>query len=942
MATLILTAAGYSFAGPVGFGVGILAAAGDQMAMNSLFPPPKPKSRLGDIHLQTAEAGAEMAMLMGTEVRVGGEVVFKSAVREVEMEGGGGCGGPSVPSTYGYFADVAVAIGQPPPGQVLDSILKLFFDGRVAYSSDPDITYISIVLQAIVDIAPEMTAGIDFVSNPSGQPIDVTTEFYIGPFTFGRVVVIAGVGGATVANGTWDVASFTLNTFRLAASTGDGSAYTIGTGTATRAHKRMKIQSPSGGPDLSKFQAGYDVVVGGYTTGANNGTFMCLSSGINSTTGVSWVILDNPNVVAEAAGDSVTLFQDLPNNNPRHFSGLTLHDGSSWQLPDPTMEALLGSGKAPGMVGVAWYMLSDLNLTLFGDRIPNANAVCRVTTSWTVGQAIGAWMRRYGFDASEYEVSTLTQDCRGYFVMGAVTGQNALSSLLTTFDIVHYEEDGVVHFVNRKDIAPVVISTDELAARPYGAEAPRPFSLKPTPERTVPREVEVHYANPSKDWQGDMEAARRSNATGDNVLRLQTDVTMAPGFAQDTARRVLWTAKANQDVIAVQLPPSRSLLHEGSVIELTGHGRTWTVLARQVDYQRSTVVAIEGPNDEAAALDFTSSPADGGADDSGGPGVLAALDLIVIDVAPLSDAQATEPGVYLATAPVAPDKPWIGADAYESASGADGTFTLASDLPFTARLGIVATALQGGVSAYMIDRKNVVDVTLTYGPSPSSVTEEHMLQGKNRVLIGGELLGYVTATLIDSGAGTWRLSNLLRGLRDTEDAIDTHQAGERAVFLAGSGMGIRFVPQAIALLGSDRYYRSIPTGGIVDDYPNVMEGYDANTVRPFRVYDVRAYRDPTDSTPDVVVTWKYQSRANVHPMYPNAIPLMEATEAYEIDLLDSAGVNVSATHSATSPTTTFTTAEVVAAGYAALDPIRLDVYQIGSYVGRGRRRRVTV
>jgi len=960
VATIVLAAAvpGSFWGAAVGWQMAAYAAAAvaDQYINRVLFPPPKPKSRLGDIHLQTAEAGAAMAMLMGPEVRLGGEVIWKSAVREVELSPGGGCGGPSVPSQYGYYADVAIALGQPPPGGVVDSLTKVWFDGRVAYSSDPDVEYTSSVLSCLVNLLAEATSPIDSVYQANVTQVGVSVRYSLGPFYQGglgpsgpleRSVLIQNVGGTTFANGTWNVIDPSMGggsgqSFILEGVTWGGGTYTPFSGTATKQRKTQKIQSPNGGPNLSLFQAGYDVEVSGFSNAANNGTFECLSSGIDTTTGISWVILDNILVVAEAAGNSIHVLQVLPTNNPRHFAGVEFYDGSQWQRPNSTIEAVVGAGKTPAHVGTSWYLIRDLNLTLFGDRIPNINALVKVSTTWTVGQSIAALLERAGFTSDEYDVSTLTMSMRGYYVLGPTSTQSCLAAIMMTFDIVPYEEDGRLVFVQHKNIAATVIGSDELAAHEYGSDTPRLFSIRPAPERSVPTEIQVHYFNPAKDWQGDMEPARRTGSFADNVAPFESGIVMSPGSAQDLARRLLWTGVANQDVLSVKLPPSRALLREGSVVQVTGHGRTWNVMANKVDYAHSGVVSIEGPNDEAAALDFSGSTADGGADDSGGPGVLAALDLVVIDVAPLSDSQVSEPGLYVAAAPTAQSGTWIGAALYESADPDDGTFTLATALDSSANIGIAPSALGGGVSAYMIDRTNSLDVSITFGPSPVTVTEEKMLKGSNRLWYGGEIIGFATATLVDAGTNTYRLTNLLRGLRDTEGKIDTHQANEKVVFISSTGAGLKFIPQSIALLSSDRYYRAVVDSGVVDDYPTVGEFYDANTVRPFMVYDVRATRDPNDATPDVVVTWRRQTRANVHPMYPNAAPLLESSERYEIDLMDTTGINVSVTHTSTTTTTTFTTAEVVAAGYSALASISVRVYQIGDFVGRGRERRATV
>ena len=56
-------------------------------------------------------------------------------------------------------------------------------------------------------------------------------------------------------------------------------------------------------------------------------------------------------------------------------AGLTLrlHHGTEDQLPDPLIEAIEGAGRAPAYRGTAYLVIEDLDLTTYGDRIPQFN-----------------------------------------------------------------------------------------------------------------------------------------------------------------------------------------------------------------------------------------------------------------------------------------------------------------------------------------------------------------------------------------------------------------------------------------------------------------------------------------------------------------------------------------------------------------------------------------
>ena len=73
------------------------------------------------------------------------------------------------------------------------------------------------------------------------------------------------------------------------------------------------------------------------------------------------------------------------------------------------------------------------------------------------------------------------------------------------------------------------------------------------------------------------------------------------------------------------------------------------------------------------------------------------------------------------------------------------------------------------------DRANTVDVFMIEGSLESKSALE-VLNGSNIAYLGGEIIGYQTATLTDTN--TYTPSNLLRGLRNTESFMGTHVAAE--------------------------------------------------------------------------------------------------------------------------------------------------------------------
>ena len=80
-------------------------------------------------------------------------------------------------------------------------------------------------------------------------------------------------------------------------------------------------------------------------------------------------------------------------------AGLTLrlHHGTEDQLPDPLIEAIEGAGQAPAYRGTAYVVFEDLDLTPYGNRIPQFNfEVFRAPVADLPGRAAIAGARHPG------------------------------------------------------------------------------------------------------------------------------------------------------------------------------------------------------------------------------------------------------------------------------------------------------------------------------------------------------------------------------------------------------------------------------------------------------------------------------------------------------------------------------------------------------------------
>ena len=127
--------------------------------------------------------------------------------------------------------------------------------------------------------------------------------------------------------------------------------------------------------------------------------------------------------------------------------------------------------------------------------------------------------------------------------------------------------------------------------------------------------------------------------------------------------------------------------------------------------------------------------------------------------------------------------------------------------------------------------------------SLSSVSEAEVLAGENRALLGGECIGFATATLV--GTRTYTLSTLLRGLKNTEEFITRHVGGERFIELTGPGISFRDMPTSA--VGVERLYKGVADGGQEALAPFYSHTFVGGTIKPFAPCHAKGARDGSNT-----------------------------------------------------------------------------------------------
>ena len=186
-----------------------------------------------------------------------------------------------------------------------------------------------------------------------------------------------------------------------------------------------------------------------------------------------------------------------------------------------------------------------------------------------------------------------------------------------------------------------------------------------------------------------------------------------------------------------------------------------------------------------------------------------------------------------------------------------------------------------------------MDVQLAHtGLSLTSCTESEMLDGENAAMLGDELIFFQNAT--HSGGGLYELDTFVRGGRGTEWAKDSHTSGERFVLLTNTSIRLHKAP--LSDLNAVRYYRGVTLGNPVTIGHTVSLTAAGRSLMPYSPSGVATVRDSTNSR--LLVHWTRRTRISGEIDWTTTaeIPLGEAEERYELDLLYKVSGEVYATY----------------------------------------------
>ncbi len=633
--------------------------------------------------------------------------------------------------------------------------------------------------------------------------------------------------------------------------------------------------------------------------------------------------------------DSKVIYEDGAPADSR-LESVTFYPGSLTQTPDPTIEAYEGAGEVPGYRGTVYVVIKNLWLRDFGQRLPNFRFLLQKDNGKSVQSCIVDLLVRAGAPLNSYTADRVPGCIRGYVFSGPQPTAAVLEPIMLAHNLNVQESSGRLSFFKRGEEQVIDVAARDLATREFDtAPVARPMLFTDPPDRRLPRMVSVKYIDPALNYEQGGQAATRQNSRLEGTQTFDIPMVLTADEARAISERLVWSTAAEKKGVATSLPASYIHAEEGDLFNLPDGATTHSVRGTQLDTGANFVISLQGTIAQSQTNEQT-GPADGptrNGDSNSQVYVPPVCTMQLLDVPPLRDSEAEAVGVYWGVCALSPSAVWKGANVFDSTDNA--TYLSAFNAPFEAAIGVTSSALGAPPAPGIWDRASSVIVEL-YDGSLSSHTEEEVLRGVNRIWIGSEIIGFQLATLISTRK--YRLSLLLRGLRDTHDAALTHVVGERCIVLDANTMGWK--AYNTTQLSSRRYFKPVPTGGAVGDAAPQSLILQGATLRHFSPTRVEGARDGSNN---LTLTWLRRTRTMYRLFSVPRAPLLDTSEDYEVDILDAPGGTVLRTISVSAATSiSYSAADQTTDGLTPGDPIDVEVYQISSIVGRSKPAEATV
>jgi len=537
---------------------------------------------------------------------------------------------------------------------------------------------------------------------------------------------------------------------------------------------------------------------------------------------------------------------------------------------------------------------------------------------------IAAILSDYGFSASSSVGLVGLVD--GFVIDGVMSARSAIQPLELAYFFDTYESGSQIIFSQRgRKAAVVALAPGDLVEEKPGAD---PYQLVRTQDTELPQVARVGFVDADQHYLNSAAESRRLAGRSARVASANLPLITTATTAQAIADTMLQDAWASRTHASFRLPQRLLALEPSDIVDLAlpNHNMELRITSLTDGLGRAT----QAMSIQRSVYDTVAAPPR--------PQVVVGQAAFGAPAAVFMDLPLLR-GDEVPTAPrfAATQSPWPGGVAvYRATDGID--FVLNTSATSQATMGVTTAPLAAGpVSRW--DKANTLTVKLFSGQLGTQ-SQIAVLAGANVAALQTapgvfEVLQFVNATLV--APQTYQLGPLLRGQAGTEQAMAASlPVGATFVLIDGS---VTFVDETAGQLNLPQPWRYGPANRPIGNqaYQTQTLTFTGIGTRPLSPVQISGTR----SNCDLTINWIRRTRIGGDSWDQIEVPLAEASEAYQVDILSPSG-SVLRTLNVTSPSAVYPAGLQTADFGAPQSAIGVNVYQISQSFGRGTPRAATV
>lgn len=551
----------------------------------------------------------------------------------------------------------------------------------------------------------------------------------------------------------------------------------------------------------------------------------------------------------------------------------------------------------------------------------------------TLGSAIRKLMSRASYLDTQFEVDVALDEVplAGY-AASSVTSTRAHLETMRPYGLYECNCSDRIYIFPRATTAVGTIPWADLGASESFGDPADPFPLQVGNETEVPAQIAVRYRNVDADWNIGTEFSDRLVSSQQSTQVVEMPFGLTPTQAKRIADTMLKDAMAGLGRAVLRVAGRKyAKFAPGDVLTTTAPDgsayRFRIITKRDFIFMLEWEVAL----DDAGALDSPAITYTGYVS-TDQPATVAPTLWEVMPIRPLRDADASEPGPYVAIAP----QRLIASDEWPGGVFVRARLPEAFEQQFISGDACVVGTCLNTLGDYaggsgQVQRTGKLRVQVRGELSTADYYDFFTDRTINAAVVGGEPIRFMTAEFIetDGVVRTYDLYNFLRGQLGMEDQIGGHGPGERFVLLNNS---VRRMVNETSDIGAEQQVKAVTLNFRLDDVAEREFTDDGIALRPLSPVRLRALADAGD----LDFTWIRRSRLLARWTTSGVIaPLGEAFEQYRIKVYADPDVDPVRTVIVASPAWTYAAADQASDGFTAGDPITVTVQQLSELVGEG-------